>query len=161
VDVATRRAMTPAIDAARRAGIEHRVIEFAAASQRNYGAAAATALGVDASCIFKTLVLKVDGRLVCALVPVACELDLKALAALAGAKRAEMANPREAERATGYVVGGISPLGQRRRLPIFADASAAAPARVYVSAGRRGLELELSGADLLACCSATVGAIAR
>jgi Cys-tRNA(Pro)/Cys-tRNA(Cys) deacylase len=154
--------MTPAIDAARRAGITHRVIEFEAVGERNYGEAAAAALGVDPTCIFKTLIAKLDGRrLVCALVPVARELDLKALAALAGAKRAEMADPREAERATGYVVGGISPLGQRRHLPVYADASGATHVKVYVSAGRRGLELELSGRDLLAECAATIGPIAR
>jgi Cys-tRNA(Pro)/Cys-tRNA(Cys) deacylase len=154
--------MTPAIDAVRRAGIAHRVIEFEVVAEGNYGEAAAAALGVAPSCIFKTLIAKLDGRrLVCALVPVACELDLKALAALAGAKRAEMADPREAERATGYLVGGISPLGQRRRLPVYADASSATHATVYVSAGRRGLELALGGCELLAECAATVGPIAR
>jgi len=154
--------MTPAIDAVRRAGIAHRVIEFEVIGDRNYGEAAAAALGIEPTRIFKTLIAQLDGRrLVCALVPVASELDLKALAVLAGAKRAGMADPREAERATGYVVGGISPLGQRRRLPVFADARIATHTTVYVSAGRRGLELELSGSDLLAECAATIGAIAR
>jgi Cys-tRNA(Pro)/Cys-tRNA(Cys) deacylase len=154
--------MTPAIDAVRRAGIKHRVTEFDVAAQRNYGAAAAAALGVEPTCIYKTLVATLDRRtLVCALVPVACELDLRALAALAGGKRAEMADPRTAERATGYVVGGISPLGQRRRLPTYVDVSMTTHGHVYVSAGRRGLELELASGDLLACCGAILGAIAR
>lgn len=154
--------MTPAIEAARRAGLDHRVIEFECQSVRGYGEEAAAALGVGPELVYKTLVAKLDGkRLVVALVPVNAELNLKALATLAGAKRAEMAPPREAERATGYLLGGISPLGQRRALPTFADESIASAERVYVSGGRRGLELELAPHDLIASCGAVLGRIAR
>jgi Cys-tRNA(Pro)/Cys-tRNA(Cys) deacylase len=112
--------------------------------------------------VFKTLVGRAAGPgLVVALVPVDRELDLKALAAALGAKRAEMARPEEAERATGYVVGGISPLGQRRRLPTVVDASATGLDRMYVSAGRRGLEIALRPADLITLCHATTALIAR
>jgi Cys-tRNA(Pro)/Cys-tRNA(Cys) deacylase len=96
-----------------------------------------------------------------AIVPVVAQLDLKALAAAAGGRRAELAKPADAERATGYVVGGISPLGQKRQLPTFVDASAEALATVHVSAGRRGLEIELAPGDLVVLTSATVAAIAR
>jgi Cys-tRNA(Pro)/Cys-tRNA(Cys) deacylase len=107
-------------------------------------------------------VVALDARqLVSALVPVGYELDLRRLAAAAGVKRASLADPREAERATGYVVGGISPLGQRRRLPAFVDASTPTDGHVYVSAGRRGLELELSLDDLLRLTGARVAEIAR
>ena len=154
--------MTPAIDAARNADVAHRVIEYSNDVERGYGIEAAHALGVDGERIYKTLVAKLDGtRLVVALVPVTTELNLKALAAAAGAKRAEMATPREAERATGYVVGGISPLGQRRKLPTFVDAGVARYETVYVSAGRRGLELELAPAGLIELCNAKTADIAR
>ena len=99
--------------------------------------------------MFKTLVAEVDGALTVAVVPVSGSLDLKALAAAAGGKRAAMADPAAAERTTGYVRGGISPLGQRKRLPTVLDASALAYATVFVSAGRRGLEVELAPADLV------------
>jgi Cys-tRNA(Pro)/Cys-tRNA(Cys) deacylase len=112
--------------------------------------------------VFKTLVATVDGaQLVVAILPVDRRLDLKALAAALGCKRAELAEAGDAERATGYVVGGISPLGQRRRLPTVVDASAAGQERVYVSAGRRGLQLELSTADLLRLTAARTAPIAR
>ena len=154
--------MTPAIDAARRANIVHRVIGFECRADRGYGDEAAAALGVLAESIYKTLVAKLDGkRLAIALVPVTTEVNLKALAAVAGAKRAEMATPQEAERSTGYVVGGISPFGQRRRLETYVDARVVGLDRVYVSAGRRGLELELAPKDLLEGCAARVGEIAR
>jgi Cys-tRNA(Pro)/Cys-tRNA(Cys) deacylase len=154
--------MTPAIDEARRAHIEYHVIEVKVDPELSYGEAVAAALGADPTRVYKTLIAKLDtGRLVVALVPVAAELNLKALASLAGAKRAEMATPLEAERSTGYVVGGISPLGQRRRLPTFADARLEAHPSVFVSAGRRGLELELTPTDLVALCDATLGEIAR
>ena len=96
-----------------------------------------------------------------ALVPVTSELNLKALATLAGAKRAEMAMPQEAERSTGYVVGGISPVGQRRLLSTYMDSSISKLSTVYVSGGRRGLELEVAPSDLLASCRARLGEIAR
>src|SRR5579875_457141 len=114
-----------------------------------YGEEAAAALGVDPARIFKTLIASVDGRLACAVVPVAGRLDLKAFAAAAGGKRAELAEPGAAARATGYVVGGISPLGQRSRLPVVVDASAERFPSIYVSAGKRGLQVQLDPADLI------------
>ena len=127
----------------------------------SYGLEAAEALGIAADRVFKTLLADVDGRLTVAVVPVSGQLDLKALAAAAGGKRATMAEAAAAERATGYVVGGISPLGQRKRLPIVVDRSALAFATVFVSAGRRGLEVELAPADLVRLTGATTADIAR
>jgi len=128
----------------------------------SYGLEAAQALGLDPGCVFKTLVAEGDGRqLAVALVPVACTLDLKALAAAIGAKRVAMADPAAAERATGYVVGGISPLGQKKRLPMVIDDSVLALDTVYVSAGRRGLEIALAPADLIRLCAAATAPIAR
>jgi Cys-tRNA(Pro)/Cys-tRNA(Cys) deacylase len=137
---------TPATGAAERAGIAFTVHEYAHDPRApSYGLEAAELLGVDPARVFKTLVAEVDGSHVVALVPVAAELDLKALG-----KRAVMAKPADAERITGYVAGGISPLGQRRRLPTVVDESALAFDTIHVSAGRRGLEIELAPADLLA-----------
>ncbi|HEX5066343.1 MAG TPA: Cys-tRNA(Pro) deacylase [Myxococcota bacterium] len=145
--------MTPAIARAEAAGIEFSVHAFEGGSGRGFGARASEALGLPAERIFKTLVAKLDdARLVVAILPVASQLDLKRLAAAAGAKRAAMAPSREAERATGYVIGGISPLGQRQPLPTFLDESALGFATIYVSAGRRGLELELAPQALLDLC---------
>jgi Cys-tRNA(Pro)/Cys-tRNA(Cys) deacylase len=142
---------TPATLAAERAGIEFQVHEYEHDPRAPaYGLEAADRLGLDPARVLKTLVAELDGqRLAVALVPSARELNLKALAGAAEAKRAALADPRDAERATGYVVGGISPLGQRRRLPTFVDGAAPADGHVFVSGGRRGLELELSLADLL------------
>ena len=125
-----------------------------------YGEEAAAALGVAESRIFKTLIASVEGKLVCAVVPVEGRLDLKALAAAVGAKRAEMADPAAAARATGYVVGGISPLGQKSRLRVVVDASAQQFETVFVSAGRRGLQVELAPDDLVRLASATLAAVA-
>ncbi|MER7948345.1 Cys-tRNA(Pro) deacylase [Streptomyces sp. NPDC096079] len=127
----------------------------------SYGEEAAEALGVSPDRVFKTLVADVDGELTVAVVPVAGQLDLKALASAVGGKRAAMADPAAAERTTGYVRGGISPLGQRKRLRTVLDSSASAHATVCVSAGRRGLEVELSPADLAALTSAVVAPIGR
>src|SRR4051812_14066292 len=118
----------------------------------SFGLEAVEKLGLDPARVFKTLVADVDGTLVCCVVPVAAKLDLRALG-----KRARMADERAAERATGYVVGGISPVGQRRRLPAFVDESALEHETIHVSAGRRGLELELAPGDLVRLTSATVG----
>jgi Cys-tRNA(Pro)/Cys-tRNA(Cys) deacylase len=126
----------------------------------SYGLEAATALGLDPTAVFKTLVASVDGRLVVAVVPVSGTLDLKALAAAVGGKRAALAPPAEAERATGYVVGGISPLGQRRALPTVVDASAVPLPVVYVSAGRRGLDVGLAPADLVRLTRARTAPVA-
>ncbi|QKV95506.1 Cys-tRNA(Pro) deacylase [Streptomyces sp. NA02950] len=127
----------------------------------SYGEEAAQALGVEPGRVFKTLIASVDDRLTVAIVPVSASLDLKALAAAVGGKRATMADPAAAERTTGYVRGGISPLGQRKRLPTALDASAAGHKTVCVSAGRRGLEVELSPTDLAALTEAVVAPIAR
>ncbi|GMU67409.1 MAG: Cys-tRNA(Pro)/Cys-tRNA(Cys) deacylase [Acidobacteriota bacterium] len=155
--------MTPAIAALRDAGIAHDVLEYAHDPRSaSYGLEAAEALGVPAATVFKTLVAATeDGRLVIGCVPVDRQLDLKALAAATGAKRCEMAEVAAAERATGYVAGGISPLGQKRRLAIVVDASVLALSKVHVSAGRRGLEVRLSPADLLRAAGATTATIAR
>ena len=131
-------------------------------SVASYGLEAADALGVPPSSVFKTLVADVEGvGLVCAVVPVDAMLDLKALADAVKGRRAKMAEVAAAERATGYVVGGISPLGQKKALPVVIDASALALERVHVSAGRRGLELALAPMDLVKLARARTGAISR
>ncbi|MFD9629709.1 Cys-tRNA(Pro) deacylase [Streptomyces violascens] len=130
-------------------------------SSASYGDEAAQALGVTPDRVFKTLVADVDGELTVAVVPVAGSLDLKALASAVGGKRAAMADPAAAERTTGYVRGGISPLGQRKRLRTVLDDSASAHATICVSAGRRGLEVELSPADLAALTGALLAPIGR
>ncbi|MGW3622324.1 Cys-tRNA(Pro) deacylase [Streptomyces sp. NPDC000880] len=127
----------------------------------SYGEEAAQALGVCPDRVFKTLVANVDGELTVAIVPVAGQLDLKALAAAVGAKRATMADPAAAERTTGYVRGGISPLGQRKPLRTVLDASASLHPTICVSAGRRGLEVELSPSDLATLTSAVLAPIGR
>lgn len=155
--------MTPAILVVRKAKVVHKVLEYthdpAAAS---YGLEAAELLGLDPACVFKTLVADAEGvGLVCALVPVTGSLDLKGLADAVGARRARMADLAAAERATGYVVGGISPLGQRKPLKTVIDASALLHTTVYVSAGRRGVELALAPMDLVHLTKARTAAIAR
>jgi Cys-tRNA(Pro)/Cys-tRNA(Cys) deacylase len=127
----------------------------------SYGIEAAEALGVVAGRVFKTLVADVDGGLTVGVVPVAAQLDLKALTTAAGGKKAAMADVAAAERATGYVAGGISPLGQRRRLPVVIDATALEFATVFCSGGRRGLEIELAPGDLVRAANATVAPISR
>lgn len=127
----------------------------------SFGMEAAQALGLDPAQVFKTLLADVDGRLTVAVVPVDRSLDLKALATAVGGKRAVMAEPAVAERATGYVVGGISPLGQRRALPTVVDASALRWPAVLVSAGRRGLDVELAPDDLVRLTGASTAPVAR
>jgi Cys-tRNA(Pro)/Cys-tRNA(Cys) deacylase len=126
----------------------------------SFGLEAVEALGLAPERVFKTLVAEVDGTLTVGVVPVTGHLDLKALAAAVGGKKAKMADPAAAQRATGYVLGGISPLGHRSRLPVLIDASAERFETVHCSAGRRGLEVELSPADLVALTNATVASIA-
>ncbi|WP_410572539.1 Cys-tRNA(Pro) deacylase [Amycolatopsis sp. cmx-4-61] len=126
----------------------------------SYGLEAVEALGLDRARVFKTLVAEVDGRLVVGVVPVTGQLDLKALAAAAGGKKAKMADPAAAQRATGYVLGGISPLGHRSRLPVVIDASAEGFETVFCSAGRRGLEVELAPGELIRLTGAVVAGIA-
>lgn len=128
---------------------------------QGYGPEAAAALGVPPGQLFKTLIASVDGTLTVAVVPVAGQLSLKALADAVGGKKAEMAKPEEAARATGYVVGGISPIAQRRRLPVVVDVSAMDWPTVYCSAGQRGLQVQLAPADLVRATSGTVAPIAR
>ncbi|MFD8305673.1 Cys-tRNA(Pro) deacylase [Streptomyces sp. NPDC059690] len=130
-------------------------------SHPSYGEEAAQAMGVSPDRVFKTLVADVDGTLTVAVVPVAGSLDLKALASAVGGKRAAMADPALAERTTGYVRGGISPLGQRKKLPTVLDSSASAHGTICVSAGRRGLEVELSPEDLAKLTDAVVAPVGR
>ncbi len=145
-----------------RQGIPHTVHSYPHDPRReSYGAEASEALGVPAGRVLKTLVADVDGALVVGVVPVSAQLDLKALAAAVGGKKAALADPAAAERATGYVVGGISPLGQRRRLPVVIDSAALEFPTVYCSAGRRGLEIELAPGDLVRVANATVAPISR
>jgi Cys-tRNA(Pro)/Cys-tRNA(Cys) deacylase len=150
-------ARTPAIAAAEQAGVEFTVHEYEHdARAESYGLEAAERLGLDPSRVFKTLVVDRDGMLGVAILPVAAQLDLGALG-----KRTALADPTKAERATGYVLGGISPLGQRRALPTTIDASAVEHETIHVSAGRRGLELELDPRDLVRLTGADVKPIAR
>jgi Cys-tRNA(Pro)/Cys-tRNA(Cys) deacylase len=159
--------MTPAIVAAERAGVRHRVLSYEHdPAAPAYGPEAAAALGLDASQVFKTLVVAVEGAprgvaLAVGIVPVARQLDLKAMADAVEAKRVAMADVALAEKTTGYVAGGISPLGQRKPLRTVLDESALAYDEIFVSAGRRGLEIALSPADLVRLTSAATAAIAR
>lgn len=149
--------MTPAINSAKHAGIAFQLHEYEhEAAAHSYGLEAAEKLGVAAPQVFKTLVVKLDDKhLAVGIVPVNCQIGLKQIAKAAGAKKATMAEPAEVERTTGYVLGGVSPLGQKRRLATFIDNSAASFANIYVSAGRRGLEIELSPRDLATLSQAT------
>ena len=153
---------TPATVALTRAGIAFSLHPYdhdpRAAS---YGLEAAAALGVEAARVFKTLLASVDGKLVVGVVPVAGQLDLKALARAAGGSKAVLADPKLAERTTGYVVGGISPIGQRKALPTVVDDSALEFATVFVSGGQRGLDLEMAPADLIRITGAITGQIGR
>lgn len=139
---------TPALDVLTRFGVAHEVRAYEHdARAASYGLEAAEVLGVDPARVFKTLMADADGRLVVAVVPVSSRLDLKALAREVGARKASMAEPAAAQRATGYVVGGISPLGQKRSHVTVVDVSALGFATMLVSAGRRGLDVELAPAD--------------
>lgn len=150
--------MTPAVEAAKRAGIAFDLHEYEGVEvgEGDYAVAVAEALGLPPAQLFKTLVASVDGQLAVFVVPADRQLDLRA-----AGKRVVLADRAAAERATGYVVGGISPLGQRKRLPTTVDESALAWETILVSAGRRGLQIELAPADLVALTGATVAAIAR
>ncbi len=153
---------TPATVALTRAGIEFTVHEYAHDPRaESYGSEAAEALGLDPARVYKTLMASVDGALAVAVVPVSGWLDLKALARALGGSRASMADQADAERATGYVVGGISPIGQKRRHPTVVDSTALDHATVFVSAGRRGLDLEISPADLVRITEAIVDRVGR
>ncbi len=154
--------MTPAITAARRARITFAVHEYAHdANARSFGLEAAEKLGLDPARVFKTLVVSLDGGgLAVGIVPANAQLDMKQVARALGAKKAAMAPREAAERATGYVMGGISPLGQKKRLPMALDESALGFPTIYVSGGRRGLDLELAAADLVTLTGAVSAALA-
>ena len=142
--------MTPGIELAKKAKLSHKVHEYSHdSSSDSYGLEAAEKLGVPPGQVFKTLVVSLDKReLAVGVVPVSSMLSMKQIARAAGAKKAVMATPEEVERSTGYVLGGVSPLGQKKRLRTFIDNSAMDQATIFISAGRRGLEIELSPADL-------------
>jgi len=156
-------AATPAVRALERARVAHTLHTYDPehAEGHGYGEAAVAALGQDPRQVFKTLVARVDSALTVAVVPVAGSLDLKALAAATGGRKATMADPADAERTTGYVLGGISPLGQRKALPTVVDESALDFPTVMVSAGRRGLQVELAPADLVRLTRARTAVIGR
>jgi Cys-tRNA(Pro)/Cys-tRNA(Cys) deacylase len=157
--------MTPAIKATESAGVTVKVHEYQHdPGNTRYGLEAAEALGLDPARVFKTLLVRHSGddrRLAVAVVAVTGQLDLKAMAAACGAKKVEMADPAQAERVTGYVVGGISPLGQKRGLPTVLDASVNDFATVFVSGGRRGLDIEIAPDDLARLCQASVAEIGK
>jgi Cys-tRNA(Pro)/Cys-tRNA(Cys) deacylase len=153
---------TPATVALTRAGVDFTLHAYDHDPRASsYGLEAAEALGLDPERVYKTLVADVDGRLVVAVVPVSGWLDLKALARALGGSKAAMAEQATAERATGYVVGGISPLGQKRSHPTVVDTTALEHPTVYVSAGRRGLDLEIAPADLVQVTGAVVERVGR
>ena len=159
---------TRAIDAARRAGLPHTVHAYGhderaslKAGGRGFALEAVDALGIDPARVFKTIVVACDGKLGLVVVPADSEVDLKAAAEALGGRRAVIADPADAERATGYVLGGISPLGTRRPLPVVVDASATAFPTIHVSAGQRGLEIELAAADLVRVSQGRLVPVAR
>jgi Cys-tRNA(Pro)/Cys-tRNA(Cys) deacylase len=151
---------TPAIVALDAAGVRYAVHEFEhQPGERNYGEAAALAIGVDPQRVFKTLVVNADQQQVVGIVPVSGQLSLRELAAAVGAKRAEMCPVPIAQRITGYVVGGISPFGQKRRLPTVIDETCVLFDTIYVSGGKRGLDIEIAPDDLIAVLGARVAPI--
>ena len=142
--------MTPAVQAAKKAKVKHQLLSYEHDPKaESYGLEAAELLGLPAAQVFKTLLALVDEQPVVAMVPVAHPLDLKFLAKAHGGKKAVMCPPDKAQRLTGYVLGGISPLGQKKRLPLYLDSSAEVLDQIYMSAGRRGLEIAMAAEDLL------------
>ncbi|MFE6509517.1 Cys-tRNA(Pro) deacylase [Nocardioides sp. NPDC057767] len=153
---------TPATVALTQAGIDYTLHPYEHDPRaESYGLEAAEALGVEPARVFKTLMASLDGKLVVGIVPVTGQLDLKALARALGGSKAQMAEVSAAERATGYVAGGISPVGQKRPHPTVVDESATTYETVYVSGGRRGLDLELAPTDLIKITGAATAPIAR
>ncbi len=155
--------MTPGIVAAKKAGIAHTIHEYSHdPGAESYGLEAAEKLGIDEAQVFKTLVVQLDGgELAVAVLPVSAMLSMKRVAKALGAKKAAMADKAAVERATGYVLGGVSPLGQKKRLRTVIDASAPDHATIYISAGRRGLELELKPGDLKTLLNADLAAVCQ
>jgi Cys-tRNA(Pro)/Cys-tRNA(Cys) deacylase len=155
--------MTPAIKLAIKQKIAHTVHEYEhIASAESYGMEAAEKLGVSPERVFKTLVVKLDGKdLAVAVIPVSSMLSMKLIAKAAGTKKSVMADPQEVERSTGYILGGVSPLGQKKRLKTFIDNSAETFTTIFVSAGRRGLEIELQPADLVQLTGGSLAAICQ
>lgn len=152
--------MTPAIVALQDAGISHRIFEYDRADDlHDFGREAADALGLDHDRVFKTLVVVADDELMVAIVPVSCQLSMKRVASAAGSKRATMCDPARAERSSGYIVGGISPIGQRKRLRTLIDETVELFDTVYVSGGKRGVDIGLAPADLVAVLDAIVAPI--
>jgi Cys-tRNA(Pro)/Cys-tRNA(Cys) deacylase len=152
--------MTPAVRLLESSGIDFTIHEYdRAGSLSDFGREAAEALGLPFDQVFKTLVVDVDDDLAVAVIPVSCQLSMKLVASALGVKRVTMADPHEAERSSGYVVGGISPVGQRRVLPTVIDETAELFERIYVSGGRRGMDIALAPADLVAVLDATVAPI--
>lgn len=142
--------MTPAVNSARKAKIDFKLHQYAHdPAARSYGEEAAAKMGVSTGRVFKTLVVSIEGKtLAVAVLPVSDQLDLKSYAAVLGAKKTKMADPQDVERSTGYVLGGVSPLGQKKRLKTVIDAHAKDHQTIYVSAGRRGIQIELTANDL-------------
>lgn len=155
--------MTPAIKSLEKAKLKFNVHQYHHdPAAESYGLEAAEKMGVEPTRVFKTLVVQLDGKdFAVAVLPVCDMLSMKLIAKAAGAKKAAMANKVDVERITGYVLGGVSPLGQKKRLRTFIDSSAEAYPSIYVSAGKRGLEIELSTADLLLAASATLAPLAQ
>ena len=155
--------MTPAVNLVKKKKIAHKIHEYIHdPANESYGAEAAEKMGVSENRVFKTLVVSLDGNsLAVGVVPVSSMLNMKAIAKAAGAKKAVMADKAEVERSTGYVLGGVSPLGQKRRLKTLIDQSAEDYPTVYVSAGRRGLEIELPPCGLAQLTSGTFAQIAQ
>ncbi|ANC92632.1 Cys-tRNA(Pro) deacylase [Azospirillum humicireducens] len=153
--------VTPAVNAAKAAGVGFRLMEYDYdPSADAIGLHAAESLGLDPAIVYKTLIVQLEPKaLACAVIPVAAKLDLKAIAAAAKAKKADLADPALAEKTTGFLVGGISPLGQKKALPTFIDASAEALPEMVVNGGRRGLQIVLAPADLAKATNAAVCAI--
>ncbi len=156
------RGGTRATELLARLGVAHRIHRYTHDPRHpSYGQEASEALGVPPGRVFKTLIADVDGQLTVGVVPVSGNLDLKALAAAAGGKKAAMADPAQAEKASGYVTGGITALGLRKALPVFVDESALRHDTVFCSAGQRGVEIELAPSDLVAACGARTAPIAK
>ncbi len=152
--------VTPAVVALEAAGVSYTIHEYDRGDElHDFGREAADALGLDHDQVFKTLVVVADDELAVAIVPVSCQLSMKRVAVALGAKRATMCEPAAAERSSGYIVGGISPIGQRKRLRTVIDETAELFDTVYVSGGRRGMDVGLAPSDLIAVLDAVVASI--